>query len=178
MTTVTPLPRFVITGPECSGKTTLACALAHHYRTTATAEYAITYLQGQRPPGSYDFADLKRIAEGQLDWENRAGPYTNGLLICDTSMLVIAVWSQVRFGSVDPWITAQLHSNRYAGYLLCRPEMNWEPAAFRENPSDRGNLYEEYLNHLRKHRLKFVEIGGNREKRRRTAINWIDKNQE
>lgn len=96
--------KVVITGTECSGKTTLAENLAQHYQVPYVPEYAREYLNNLDRP--YLQSDLRHIAIGQLELEKKY--IANDLIICDTSMLVIKVWSQIKYNSVHPWLTMLL----------------------------------------------------------------------
>ena len=59
--------RIAITGPESTGKSTLARQLAEHYQTTWVPEFARVYLDQLGRP--YEEGDLVSIAKGQLQAE-------------------------------------------------------------------------------------------------------------
>lgn len=166
--------KIVITGPESSGKTTLAKSLAQHYTADWVPEYSRTYLtQISRP---YVYEDLLKIAKGQLDREQTYDKGDNSYLFCDTSMLVMKVWSIVRFQKVDPWIVKQLKSPDYCFYLLCSPDIPWEYDPLRENPEDRPRLFNIYLNTLKTLKLPYAIIEGiEQEKRLKTAVETLKR---
>ena len=56
--------KIAVTGPESSGKTTLCKSLSEHFKTPYITEFSRTYLEKKN--GSYNQADLDKIAEGQL----------------------------------------------------------------------------------------------------------------
>ncbi|MDV7398455.1 ATP-binding protein, partial [Arthrospira platensis SPKY1] len=58
--------RIALTGPESTGKTTLAKALAARFDTVWAPEYARTYLERLGRP--YQYGDLEVIARGQREW--------------------------------------------------------------------------------------------------------------
>ena len=68
-----PILRVVLYGPESSGKTTLAKALAKHYQTQWVEEYAREYLQKkwEEQKAVCTLEDLPLIVEGQLESENQ-----------------------------------------------------------------------------------------------------------
>jgi len=74
--------RVVLYGPESTGKTTLAKALAAHYRTLWVPEFARSYLQEKwdRQKTVCTLADLPIIAQGQLAAENAAITQANRLI--------------------------------------------------------------------------------------------------
>ena len=61
------IKKIILTGPESSGKTTLAKQLAERFQTTWVPEFARTYLDNLTRPYRED--DLLRIAQGQKDLE-------------------------------------------------------------------------------------------------------------
>ena len=60
-----------VTGPECSGKTTLTQSLTHALGAVSVAEYAREYLSAT--DGRYTFEDLDVIAERQVDLVRDSG---------------------------------------------------------------------------------------------------------
>lgn len=104
-------------------------------------EYAREYLTAR--DGRYDRADLLRIAEGQCAAEDAAlsgGP----ILFCDSDMVTIRIWSEEKFGGCDPRILRLAETRHYDHWLLCRPDLPWEPDPLRENPHDRDRLFTVY----------------------------------
>ena len=163
-----------ITGPESAGKTTLAKALAAHYKTAYVPEFSRLYLE--KHGSKYDEADLLEIAKGQYAWELAYARDAKRLLICDTDLLVIKIWSEVRFQECHPWIERQLHLHPYDLFLLCKPDLPWEPDPLRENPDDREDLYQRYLKALEDMNANFFEISGSDfEQRLALAVSSIDR---
>ncbi|MEM9829869.1 MAG: ATP-binding protein [Bacteroidota bacterium] len=134
--------KVVTTGPESSGKTTLAKALAEHYQVGWIPEYARDYLNDLGRP--YQEKDLLQIAEGQIKREDEVAKDKPSLLICDTSLVVIKIWSEYRYKRCHPWILAQIERRPVDLYLLCAPDIPWEPDLLRENPADRDELFKFY----------------------------------
>jgi hypothetical protein len=98
------------------------------------------------------------------------------LLVCDTDLLVIKIWSEVRFQECHPWIERQLHLHPYDLFLLCKPDLPWEADPLRENPHDRDQLYELYVNALEDMHATYVEIGGlSFEQRMEKAVSSVDR---
>ncbi len=65
-----PIQKIVVLGPESTGKSTLCAALAAHYQTIWTPEYARQYLSEHGTMYTYD--DLLTIAKGQIKNEDEA----------------------------------------------------------------------------------------------------------
>ena len=140
--------RILITGPESSGKSTLAAQLAQEHSGVWVREYARSYLrrlQG-RP---YQMLDLDYILIGQLAAE-KAMQHRYPLLYCDTGPEVIYIWSKVKFGKISNLVEARLRQHSYDKVFLCYPDLSWEPDQFREAPAPTErlrlfDLYEELL---------------------------------
>ncbi|MEX2367263.1 MAG: ATP-binding protein, partial [Pseudohongiellaceae bacterium] len=98
---------YVTTGPESSGKTTLAGQLADYYRAPLVTEISREYLQKKMSAERhwrYDQNDLLTIAKQQNQLELNLGAYDPQAIVCDTDLLVLIVWSEVKYGISDPWI--------------------------------------------------------------------------
>ena len=160
------MKKIVITGPESSGKTTLAEQLAAHFHTLHVKEYSRIYLHNLSRP--YEEADLFNIAKGQLASEEVAKAKVKDLLICDTSLEVIKIWSEVKYNHCHPWILEQYQQQQVNLYLLCSPDIPWEYDPQRENPADRNVLFKRYQHELTGKSV--IEIRGSREERLRSAI--------
>jgi nicotinamide riboside kinase len=143
--------KIVITGPECSGKSTLSEALARHYGVRWVPEMARPFLDDLGRP--YVEADLRAIAELQLRTEQElaeAGKRDGQpLLFCDTDLITIRIWGEEKFGRSDPWITEQTRTRPYDLWLLCAPDIPWVYDPQRENPHDRDRLFVVYEQLLR-----------------------------
>lgn len=165
------MKKIVITGPESSGKTTLARQLAQHLKTQAVEEYAREFLSRLGRP--YVEADLEVIAKGQLANEEAAAGSDREILILDTSLEVIKIWSEVRFGRVAPWILEALQKHRRDFYLLCQPDLPWEFDPLRENPNDRWMLYERYERELKSMQVPFATVSGHGAQRLKYAVEHL-----
>jgi len=166
------MQKIIITGPESTGKTTLAQQLAQHYQTVCVPEYARDYIDQLNR--SYEEYDLLEIAKGQVSREDEfAAKHNPDLLICDTSLLVIKVWSKVKYQRCHPWILEQFNQRQVDLYLLTFPDIPWEPDPQREHPHQREMLFQLYQQELQK--KLHVVVRGSREQRLHTAIEAIDR---
>lgn len=171
--TSSAIKKVAIVGPECTGKSNLSEFLAKKYNTEWVPEYARGYLDNLTRP--YEQHDLLTIAHGQLRIEELWEKTANGILFCDTNLLVIKVWSEFKFGSCHPEIIEQLHNCHYDLYLLTYVDLPWEEDPQREHPDKREELFEIYLKELQTMNVAFVEIRGETEERRKTAIQAVDQ---
>ncbi|MCC8988177.1 MAG: AAA family ATPase [Candidatus Contendobacter sp.] len=87
--------RVCLVGAESTGKTTLAQALAAHYRTLWVAEYGREYTELKLAASAGDHwtsPEFTHIATIQCERENAAARQCNRLLICDTDAFATAIW--------------------------------------------------------------------------------------
>lgn len=148
--------RFAITGPESSGKSTLAEKLASTFNASFVPEFARSYLLERN--GIYTQHDLPIIAkEQQKAWEQGA---KSELLFCDTEMLVLKIWSSYKYNFVDESIEQAFKAQQFDHYFLCRPDIPWEEDPLREHPEEREQLFQLYLSELTENQLPFSIIEG------------------
>ncbi|MDT8397734.1 MAG: ATP-binding protein [Pseudomonadales bacterium] len=170
----------VVTGPESSGKTTLAGQLADHFGIPLVNEVSRDYLEQKCIPGMasyhYEKADLLEIASLQQHREQSLLQLAPPRLVCDTDLLVIMIWSEVRYGNCDPWIyrtfEANLNNPNYPRhYFLCHWDIPWEADPLRENPHDRDELFARYQRKLEHYALDYTLVQGNPATRLQLALN-------
>src|SRR6185436_3799168 len=146
--------RISVFGPESTGKSTLAVALAARLGTVCVPEYARTYLEA-RGGAAPTRADLDAIAAGQAAAEDAFVPDCNGTLICDTDPLLTAVWSATLFGEPLP-----LPPRRYDLTLLCDVDLPWVADRVRYLPDDRRGFFDRCVTALRAADRRYVVIRG------------------
>lgn len=152
------LPRIAVTGPESSGKTTLAAALASELDTVFVPEFARQYLSALERP--YTLADLEIILRNQLLQEELQLSGAKHYLICDTDPLVVKIWAEERFGRCPAYIQQQFENHQYRLRVLCGVEIPWQPDPLRENPHDRDRLHELYRKTLQTYEFPYIEVTG------------------
>lgn len=167
--------KIVITGPENSGKTTLAAALAKEYASVWVPEQARSYLHASGRPYVED--DLRAIAEQQLYMEDEIEGVLQmlraPLMVCDTDLITIRIWGEEKYGRSDPWVKRTTEERPYDLWLLCAPEMPWEPDPLRENPHDRDRLFDVYARTLQQLAKPYLIMRGAHEERMRSAVEAI-----
>jgi NadR type nicotinamide-nucleotide adenylyltransferase len=161
------IKKVVILGPECTGKSELSEYLANEFNTHWVPEYAREYINNLSRP--YGPQDLPSIARGQLLQEDLLASRANKVLICDTDLYVIKVWSYFKFGFCDIEVLKSIEARKYDLYLLTYIDIPWVPDPQREHPDQRELLYEIYLEEMKNQPVPFVEIKGTREQRRKLA---------
>lgn len=166
------LKKVSITGPESTGKTWLTAKLAAHYQTTYVPEYAREFLAERQ--NQYEESDLVKIGKAQLDDELKQEAQAKRVLFCDTDLIVLKVWSDFVFKRCDPWLEQMLNKHHYHLYLLCNPELPWQPDPLRTNPDDREILFSMYVKELESRKLNYRIVDGKGMHRLKNAITFVD----
>lgn len=138
--------QIVVTGPECSGKSTLSRALSNALNEPWVPEYALSYLSAIDRP--YCSEDLVAIARGQLAGIEEAKAWARQLLIIDTGIEVIDIWHRDKIGPLPEELQAMREAWQPDLYLLCKPDIPYEPHPMREDEHRRDELfgiYQEYI---------------------------------
>lgn len=162
--------KIVISGPECCGKTTLAISLGQHFNEPVVAEYARTFINGLGRPYVED--DLLDIALGQTFSEEQAMMKADRFILCDTDVLTLRIWGKEKYGSFHKRLNALWFDDLPHLYLLCKPDIPWEPDPQRENPEDRNRLFDIYQKEIERAKVNYAVIEG--EKRFEEAVRLID----
>ena len=165
--------KVCIIGPECTGKTDLSQQLAAHYKTGWVPEYARGFLNKLNRP--YVLGDLLQIAHGQMRLEQEWAYETNQVLICDTNLITLKIWSEFKFGQCPEEIRRHHAASTYDLYLLTYIDVPWEDDPQREHPDKREHFWQLYKKEVEDSGVPFVQIGGNRDQRKAAAIAAIDK---
>jgi nicotinamide riboside kinase len=161
-----------LTGPESTGKTTLAEALGRHFDAPVVAEVARDYLSGR---SGYSAEDVLEITRRQLSLEARARAEHRGLLVLDTDVLVLAVWWQERYGALPPLLEEALRERTPRVYLLACPDIPWAADPLREHPFERERLFERYRALLRESKFPHALIEGSGLVRLEGAVRAVER---
>jgi NadR type nicotinamide-nucleotide adenylyltransferase len=166
---------IIVTGPESTGKTTIACALAEEYNGIFVPEFARDYIQ--QLDRKYTYADIVQIALKQKEQymfsfeNNHRGP-----IVLDTFLIITKIWMIWNSGKYETWIDKVLKNTRNALYLLCAPDIDWVADNVRENGGvARERLFNVYRDELEKFKLNYAIITGAGTKRYNAASDTIKK---
>ena len=164
--------KIAITGPESTGKTTLAAILAEHFSGKMIPEFARQFLANK---SSYTLQDLHEIAVGQWTSEEKAIQEGNELLICDSDPLVFGVWSLEKFNNLAPSLEQKLIHYDYDMTLFCMPDLPWVYDPLRENEHNRNELAVLYEKIAKKYNISLHRINGFGDFRTSKAIAILEK---
>lgn len=176
--------RIVVTGSECTGKTTLARALAHHYDTLWVPEYARRFVALKGVP--VVAADVDTIARGQIALEEETiaaavaasirADLGRDLLIQDTDLLSTIVYSRHYYGSCPGWVEAAFQERRADLYLLAGIDVPWVADG---DQRDRGDRREEMQDLFRRalvdNGCRSTEVAGSVATRIELAVREIER---
>ena len=182
-----PIQKIVVLGPESTGKSTLCAALASHYQTIWTPEYARQFLSEHGTKYTYD--DLLTIAKGQINNEEKSidlleqkiqdnkGEATTNKLIVDTDMYVMKVWCEYVFNNCHHYILEQINQRNYDLYLLCDIDLPWAADEMRDYPDagPRLELFTIYKELLINQNTPWGIVSGSDVQRTANAIQLIEQ---
>ncbi|MEI6899898.1 MAG: ATP-binding protein [Bacteroidota bacterium] len=150
--------KIAVTGPESTGKSTLAEGLAKHFRTTWVPEYARSYID--KIERTYNYQDILKIAKGQIREEDNSLQSADHLMFCDTELIVTKIWCEVKYGKCHPWILNRIKRSHYDLFLLCDIDLPWQEDPQREHPDMREYLFKRYLDEITYYQFPFAIISG------------------
>lgn len=142
--------RIVVTGGECTGKTTLAMELATHLHARWLPEAARAYAEEAARAGTpLSPATVEPIARRHMDAEDAVELAPSGLLVLDTDLISTVTYARCYYGASATWIEDEARRRRGNLYLLCAPDVPWTPDGVRDRPLDREAMFERFSDVLR-----------------------------
>ncbi len=157
----------VLTGPESSGKTSLAAHLSAVFKAPWVPEASRRFVETDPRPLSPDTVEpIARLAMAMDDEARESSP---PLLIHDTDLVSTVVYARHYYGSCPPWIFAEAKERRADLYLLCLPDLPWEADGVRDRPSQRTELLAMFRETLQAIDASYTIIGGLDDARRNAA---------
>lgn len=150
-------------GPESTGKSTLAPALARHFDTVYLPEYGRTYCEAYGLDLTME--DLLAIGRTHAAMTRATLRICKGHLILDTDPLMTAAWAEMLFERSDAWLdtfdeTADL-------YLLLDIDIPWvdDGTRFFGESDRRRKFFDCSRDQLERRGLPYVIIGGSQQER-------------
>lgn len=170
------MKRVAVIGPESTGKSELAKALAEHFQAPWVEEYARAYVEKQN--GQYDFSDISAIAQKQVEQElfyEKEYKGSAGYVFFDTELIITKVWFEYCYKQVPDFVTNRLKQGFFDFYLLCAPDLPWEADPVREHGDDRDFFFDWYKREIENLGKPYVIITGTGSLRLQNAIDAITK---
>ena len=167
--------RVVVTGGECTGKTTLARGLAARWETAWAAEAAREVAIERRVAlGPEDVPVIARTHVRLADEASRAAEEAGSAVVfLDQDLLSTVVYARHYYGSCPPWIERLALERQGDLYLLCHPDLPWTADGVRDRPEKRAEIHRLFAAALTASGAKVVEVtgaGGERAARAALAV--------
>ena len=112
---------------------------------------------------------------GQLELERQTLPQANKILICDTTILTVKIWSEHTFGKSPQEVLNKLPQHPYDFYLLMDIDLPWEEDRLRDFPNLREYFMEIWHKELQSLNASYKVISGTDNQRLENAIKAIDQ---
>ncbi|MFJ5224840.1 AAA family ATPase [Streptomyces sp. NPDC088400] len=187
--------RIVVLGAESTGTTTLARALAAHYRRRggvwARTQYVPEYgrefsevklarLRAERPGArwadvAFTSEEFPLIAERQNQLENAAARAGSPVLFCDTDSFATTVWHERYLGERNPRIEEIADLVPHHLWLLTDHEgVAFEDDGLRDADAPRSWMTARFGAELARTGRQFTLLSGSHEKRLASAVAAVD----
>jgi len=172
MTTAGPLV-VVVSGSECTGKTTLAKDLAARFGAPCSSEFSREYLEAKGAP--LDASDVEAIACGQIAAEDAALAVAARVVIKDTDLVSTVVYARHYYGISPEWLARAARERLGDVYLLLHPDVPWVADGLqRDRPASRAELHQLFARTLAEFGARVVDITGGWDARRERAFEAVE----
>ncbi len=168
--------RICVIGAESTGTTTMAKALAEHYKTNWAPEYGRYYSEGKlyNPSASWQSQEFIRIAEKQNENEDMLAGTANKLLVCDTDSFATGVWHERYLGFRSEEVEKLSAGRKYDLYLVTDTDIPFVQDGTRDGENIREWMHKTFINRLREKNKKFEIMSGSHKARLKKAVSLID----
>ena len=167
--------RIVVTGSECTGKTTLASAIAAKLDAPFSSESARDYVN--ELGRVVQFSDVKPIARRQIEIEDALLGDGSPMYIFDTDLFSTLIYSRLYFGRYPGWIEPLCRARRADLYLLCGIDLPWIKDGFQRGqgtPTKRQHAHDLFANVLNENGGSVTAVSGLNDNRLQCAISAIE----
>ena len=164
------ITRVCLTGPESTGKTQLAAALARELGAVWVPEYAREYAESCE--NDLCAADVEPIARGQMASEDRVT--ATGVLLLDTDLVSTVVYARHYYGSCPEWIESEARRRKAHLYLLLDTDVPWKADPARDAGGEaREDLFDAFRAALDEFETRWQIVSGDWETRKREALRHV-----
>lgn len=165
-----------LVGAECSGKTTLAKALAAHFSGLWVPEYLRTFcdVRGRTPHA----AEQSEILDAQLLQETeilaQAFRQERSHVFCDTAPLMTAIYSDLLFSDRSLYERARALHTRYSLTILLAPDLPWQADGHQRDGADVRDRVHRLIERELALQPRVARISGTGGARVQAAISAVD----
>lgn len=172
------IKRICVLGAESTGTTTMAKALAEHYKTNWVPEYGREYYEAKmyrQDANKWQTEEFSEIAKEQCRREDLLAETATKLLICDTDAFATSIWHERYLRSRSPEVEQIYKDRKYDLYLLTDIDIPFIQDGTRDGEKIREWMHNLFVQRLTEENKKFIILSGTHEKRLRKAIETCDK---
>ena len=163
--------RIVVTGSECTGKTTIARTLADQLGAPWLPEASRAYAEWRRREGrALTRDDVEPIARAAIAAEDAMLGTAPAQLVLDTDLLSTVVYARHYYGACPAWIEREARTRRGAVYLLCAPDVAWVADGVRDRPEAREEMHARFRAALEEFGADVAGVHGLGAERERAAL--------
>ncbi|KQY81130.1 AAA family ATPase [Pelomonas sp. Root1444] len=164
---------IALLGAECTGKSTLAEALAAEFNAGLVTEYLREWCDAHgRTPLRHEQAHIAAEQAARIEAASRQ----HDLVICDTTPLITALCSQHYFNDDALLAGALAFQRRCELTLLCAPDLPWQADGFlRDGPGVRAAFDARLRAALSASGIRWIDIAGSDDERRATAVRALQR---
>src|SRR3954468_22682149 len=148
----------VITGSECTGKSTLARQLADRHSAECVPECVPQFARTMG--GRLQFTDHGPIARGQIGLEDEYCGRAKHLLIHDTDLLSTVIYCRHYFGRCPEWIEAAAADRRGDLYIVCDIDVPWIADGMRDRGDRRQEMHKTFLTAITESGARWELVSG------------------
>ena len=149
--------KIVFVGAESTGKSTMSQDLAKKYETVCVPEFGRELCEWK---SVHDFGirDFEEIAREQLRRERELAVSSNGLMFCDTEIIVTRAWAKELLGFEPESMKGRI--NQYDLYAVTNITTPWvnDGTRYCENPETRQRFHEFILKEVNKSGSPVVQL--------------------
>ncbi|MGK7389359.1 MAG: AAA family ATPase [Candidatus Cyclobacteriaceae bacterium M2_1C_046] len=165
--------KIAVTGPEGSGKSILATALARFFNCPLLEDSCEYYFNRNNhdkitPEILFNLAQIKIQKEKEL--LNNQPP----CIVSDGELRMLKIWAEFKFNSCPVNLKKLIDQQHYDLYVLTKPETNPQYPFKREDKTLRTYFLNAYKKELTENDLPYILVEGEFYSRKKEAVNKIE----
>ena len=171
------MKRICVTGPESTGKTTLARRLAELLGTECVPEAARAYAESVGRVLTQ--ADVEPIARAHLALADAAAERAQArgaeVLVLDTDLVSTIVYGRHYYDFASAWLEGEAEARRADVYLLCDVDVPWIADGIRDRPENRAAMLALFREALVARGAHVVNVRGSWAERQNASLTFTER---
>ena len=167
--------RICVTGPESTGKTTLAQRLAEWAGAPWVPEASRIY--AERVGRGLLASDVEPIAREHMVLADQGAAQALSLagtrLFLDTDLISTVIYARHYYGAAPRWVEREARTRLAHLYLLCDVDVPWVRDGIRDRPMDRRAMFDRFRRSLARRRARVIIVCGDWSARLELARNAV-----